>query len=292
MRETLRAIFEPQLREGLNKIQPLTPEGTQLLTESFLTYLDGTLKDVQLLYSLGLKMDRETLFKKINIGEFIDNKLSYEFLRYIDYSKKIDETYQESKSWGEVFSTHVYEYSEEAEEAFIDAIEEKLQTKVKDAKHLSKLTGITELYNYWDKEKGFLDDEEAEALAKQTKRPLKSFKATPEQSRAEALRQLGETLIGSRTAKYHRALEVAIQSGAKYKELLAIEPKDYGLTKEPWQNYGRNTKKSSILGTIGDCFLIYEPGGLMVRPSLRAIAKELEAPYSAIMEAYKLMKIN
>jgi len=146
-----------------------------------------------------------------------------------------------------------------------------IKRKVKDAKHLSKLTGITELYNYWDKEKGFLDDEEAEALAKQTKRPLKSFKATPEQSRAEALRQL---------------------SGAKYKELLAIEPKDYGLTKEPWQNYGRNTKKSSILGTIGDCFLIYEPGGLMVRPSLRAIAKELEAPYSAIMEAYKLMKIN
>jgi len=291
MRETLRAIFEPQLREGLGKIQPLTPEGTELMIESFLTYLDGTLKDVQLLYSLGLELDRETLLKKLTTSEYLD-WLSIEFLRYIDFRKKIDETYQESKSWGEVFGTHVWEYSEEAQEAFIDAIEEKYQTKVKDAKHLSKLTGITELYNYWDKEKGFLDDEEAEALAKQTKRPLKSFKATPEQSRAEALRQLGETLIGSRTAKYHRALEVAIQSGAKYKELLAIEPKDYGLTKEPWQNYGRNTKKSSILGTIGDCFLIYEPGGLMVRPSLRAIAKELEAPYSAIMEAYKLMKIN
>jgi hypothetical protein len=26
MRETLRAIIEPQLREGLGKIQPLTPE--------------------------------------------------------------------------------------------------------------------------------------------------------------------------------------------------------------------------------------------------------------------------
>lgn len=291
MREKLRAIFEPQLREGLGKIQPLTPEGTTLLIEGFLTYLDGTLKDVQLLYSLGLQLDRETLLKKLTASDCLD-WLSIQYLRYIDYRKKIDETYQGSKSWGEVFSTHVYEYSWGAEEAFIDAIEEKHKTKVKDAKHLSKLTGITELYNYWDKEKGFLDDEEAEALAKQTKRPLKSFKATPEQSRAEALRQLGETLIGSRTAKYHRALEVAIQSGAKYKELLAIEPKDYGLTKEPWQNYGRNTKKSSILWTIGDCFLIYEPGGLMVRPSLRAIAKELEAPYSAIMEAYKLMKIN
>jgi len=290
MRETLRAIFEPKLKEGLGKIQPLTPEGTELLIEGFLTYLDGTLKDFTLLSTLDLKsLDRETLLKKLSTNKYID-WLSIQYLRYIDYRKKITETYQESKSWGEVFNTHVYEYSEEAQESFIDAIEEKYQTKVKDAKHLSKLTGITELYNYWDKIEGFLTDEEAEALAKKTKRPLKSFKATPEQSRAEALRQLQDTLINSRSAKYHRALEVAIKSGAKYKELLDIEPKDYGLTTEPWQDYGRNTKKTSVLMTIGDAFLIHEPGGLMIRPSLRAIAEELDAPYSVLMEAYKLMR--
>ena len=289
MRETLRAIFEPQLREGLGKIQPLTPEGTELMIEGFLTYLEGTLKDVQLLYSLGLKLDRETLLKKLATSKYID-WLSFQYLRYIDFRKKINETYQESKSWGEVFSTHVYEYSEEAQEAFVDIIEEKYQTKVKDAKHLSKLTGITELYNYWDKEEGFLEDEEAETLAKKKKKPLKSFKAIPEQNRAEALRQLEETLIFSRSAKYHRALEVAIKRGAKYKELLDIEPKDYGLTTEPWQNYSKNTKKTSLLMTIGYAFLISEPGGLMIRPSLRAIAEEMEAPYSVLMEAYKLMR--
>lgn len=289
MRETLRAIFEPQLREGLGRIQTLTPEGADIMVEGFLTYLEGTLKDVQLLYSLGLKLDRETLLKKLSTSEYLD-WLSIKFLRYIDFRKKINETYQESDSWGIVFQTDVWEYSEEAQEAFIDAIEEKYQTKVKDAKHLSKLTGITELYNYWDKTEGFLDDEEAEALAKKKKKPLKSFEATPEQSRAEAIRQLEETLITSRSAKYHRALEVAIQSGAKYKELLGIEPKNYGLTTEPWQDWGRNTKKTSILMTIGDAFLMYEPGGLMVRPSLRAIAQELEAPYSVVMEAYKLIR--
>ena len=285
MREKLRELFEARLRAGLNKGEPLTPEGIELMIERVLTYLEGSLKDLP----LGPELDTETIRKRLKDSEGYLDRICEEAQRYVDYRKKIDEAYQESQNWGDVFGTHVYEYVEEAQEAFIEAVEEKYQTKVRDAKHLSELTGITELYNYWDNG-GFLEDEQAEALAKKTKRPLKSFKATPKQSRDEALRQLEETLTTSRSAKYHRALYIALQSGAKYEDLMAIDPGSYGLTTEPWQTWGMNTRKASVLMTIGDAFLMYEPGGLMLRPGLRAIAEEVQAPYSEIMEAYKLIR--
>lgn len=290
MKEILREIFEPRLKNRMEELQAFTPEEIERITRSFITYLEGGFKDIALLSELDLKnLDARTLSKRMDVLKNSD-WLEWEFFRYMEFRKKIEDEYRESESWGKVFSTHVYEYSEDAQEAFIDAVEAKYQTKIKDAEHLSRLTGITELYNYWDKEKGFLDDEEAEALAKKTKRPLNSLKATPKQSREEALRQLNETLIASRSAKYHRALKVAIEKGANYNELLNIEPNNYGLTTEPWQSWGANTKQGSILLIIAEKFLLHLPGGLMVRPSLRAIAEELEAPYSIVMEAYKWLR--
>lgn len=286
MREKLRELFEARLRAGINQKLQLTPEGIELVIERVLNYLEGSLKD----FSLGPGLNSEAIRKRLKDSEGYLDWICEEAQRYVDYRKKIDEAYLERQSWEDVFNTQVYEYVEEAQEAFIEAVEEKYQTKVRDAKHLSELTGITELYNYWDKESGFLEDEEAEALAKEKKRPLKSFKATPKQSRDEALRQLEDTLTTSRSAKYHRALYIALQSGAKYEDLLAIDPGSYGLTTEPWQNWGKNTKKASVLLTITEAFLMNEPGGLMIRPGLRAIAEELEAPYSEIMEAFKMTR--
>ena len=170
---------------------------------------------------------------------------------YIKHLKEIREVYEESKDWDKVISTAVYSDVNEAQEAFIDYVEEVYKTKVKDAKHLQKLTGITE----------------------------------------ETLEGLEETVINSRYSKYFRALEKALQEGVKYKDLLQIKPQDFGLPKT-WSGCLGSDQYSTILWALSFEFLIDEPGGLMVRPSLRAIAKELEAPYSAIMEAYKLMKIN
>ena len=110
---------------------------------------------------------------------------------YIKHLKEIREVYEESKDWDKVISTAVYSDVNEAQEAFIDYVEEVYKTKVKDAKHLQKLTGITE----------------------------------------ETLEGLEETVINSRYSKYFRALEKALQEGVKYKDLLQIKPQDFGLPK-------------------------------------------------------------
>lgn len=60
---------------------------------------------------------------------------------YIKHLKEIREAYEESKDWNKVISTAVYSDVDEAQEAFIDYVEEVYKTKVKDAKHLNKLIG-------------------------------------------------------------------------------------------------------------------------------------------------------
>lgn len=110
---------------------------------------------------------------------------------YIKYLKEIREVYEESKDWDKVITTAVYSDVKEAQEAFIDYVEETYQTKVKDGKHLQKLTGITE----------------------------------------EMLEGLEETVLNSRYSKYFRALETALKGGATYPELLKIKPQDFGLPK-------------------------------------------------------------
>lgn len=189
---------------------------------------------------------------------------------YIEHLKEIREVYEESKDWDKVISTAVYsEY--EAQEAFIDYVEEVYKTKVKDAKHLQKLTGITHL-DSWDSKAGKYITPDTEEEAKEN-----------------AIRELEETLISSRYIKYRRALETALQEGATYPELLKIKPKEYGLP-EKWNNVLGSDQYSTILRALFFEFLINEPGGLMMLPDLRSIAQEVEAPYSVLMDCYKLFR--
>lgn len=166
---------------------------------------------------------------------------------YIEHLKEIREAYEESKDWNKVISTAVYSDVDEAQEAFIDYVEETYQTKVKDGKHLQKLTGI----------------------------------------KAETLEGLEETVITSRYSKYFRALETALEGGATYPELLKIKPKEYGLP-EKWNKVLGSDQYSSILWALSSSYLINEPASLMMLPSLRTIAEEIKAPYSVLMDAYKL----
>jgi hypothetical protein len=122
-------------------------------------------------------------------GRNLLERITRNYLRYLNYKKRIAETYQESKSWDKVITTDVYSDVPEAQESFIDYVEETYKTKIKDGKHLQQLTGITE----------------------------------------DTLEGLEETLLNSRTSKYFTALETALQEGAKYKALLQIKPQDYGL---------------------------------------------------------------
>jgi len=171
---------------------------------------------------------------------------------YSEYLEGIKKAYQESKSWDRVITTAVYSDVNEAQEAFIDYVEEVYKTKVKDAKHLQKLTGITE----------------------------------------ETLEGLEETVINSRYSKYFRALEKALQEGATYPELLKIKPQDFGLPKT-WSGCLGSDQYSSILWAISFEFLINEPvflSSLMLLPDLRSIAQEIQAPYSVLMDCYKLFR--
>lgn len=166
---------------------------------------------------------------------------------YIERLKEIREAYEESKDWNKVISTAVYSDVDEAQEAFIDYVEETYQTKVKDGKHLQKLTGI----------------------------------------KAETLEGLEETVLNSRYSKYFRALKTALEGGAAYPELLKIKPKEYGLPKN-WSGCLSSDQYSTILWALSFEFLINEPASLMMLPSLRTIAEEIKAPYSVLMDAYKL----
>lgn len=203
-------------------------------------------------------------------GKLVGESLGL-YLNYLGFKKQIIETYQESKDWGDVYSTSVYSDAYEAQEAFIDYIEEIHQTKVKDVSHLIELTGITHLQS-WDSNTGKYFDPETEE---------------EEEAKENAIRELEETLINSRYNKYFRSLERTLQEGGKYKDLLQIDPQDFGLP-ESWSGHLGSDQYSSILWALSFEFLINEPGGLMMLPDLRSIAQEVEAPYSVLMDCYKL----
>jgi hypothetical protein len=172
--------------------------------------------------------------------------------------KGITEAYSKSKSWEDVITSGYFNSDENTSmEAFIDLVEDVYKTKIKDAKQLDKLTGLTTLlFKEQNIEKG--------------KEPT-----------------LDHILTSSRYSKYSTALEKAIQEGAKYKDLLNIKPQDYGLPKT-WIGCLASDQYSSILWALSFEFMINEPGLLMLLPDLRSIALDIEAPYSVLMDCYNI----
>ena len=261
---TLRDIFT---QAGLNS------DLTERAIKDYQRYRESELSSLSILSGNDIRqIGAEALADKVrNLrrgGEIVAEILRG-YLRYLNYKKQIAETYQESKDWGVVFSTSVYSDVKEAQESFIDYVEETYQTKVKDGKHLQKLTGITHL-DSWDSKAGKYITPDTEEEAKEN-----------------AIRELEETVINSRYSKYFRALEKALQEGVKYKDLLQIKPQDFGLPKN-WSGCLGSDQYSSILWALSFEFLIHEPGSLMLLPDLRSIAQEIQAPYSVLMDCYNL----
>lgn len=172
--------------------------------------------------------------------------------------KGITEAYSKSKSWEDVITSGYFNSDEDTSlEAFIDLVEDVYKTKIKDAKQLDKLTGLTTLLS-------------KEPNIEKGKEPTLEY-----------------ILTSSRYSKYFRALEKALQEGAKYKDLLQIKPQDFGLPKT-WSGCLGSDQYSSILWALSFEFLINEPASLMLLPDLRSIAQEIEAPYSVLMDCYNL----
>jgi hypothetical protein len=260
---------EKEILSQMLKGMGLPEEYIELFFLDFARYKTGALGSYMIISSGVLdSLPKEDSIRSVAIklkkrGTAIQNILDT-YLRYIDYKKRIAQTYQKSQSWYTVFSTDVYMDSESANEGFIDYLEEVYQTQVRDVAHLQELTGITELKSY-----NIESGEYVEAK-------------TDEEARQNAIDQLQECLTMARESRYSRALEVALQNGAKYKDLLEIKPQAYGLP-ESWES---SKSKTAILEAIGKEYLLGEVGGLMMLPSLRAVANDLEAPYSVVIESY------
>lgn len=98
------------------------------------------------------------------------------------------------------------------------------------------------------------------------------------------LKDLEDTLRDSRASKYSRAMETALLEGAKYEDLLKIKAQDYGLPET--DKNGKDYQYSTILDVISWEYLLIEQ--FAVRPDLRTISRDLEAPYSLVLDAWKL----
>jgi hypothetical protein len=196
--------------------------------------------------------------------------------------KEIEDKYKETESWGAVYSGCVYKDELDANEAFIDLLEETYKTKITGAEQLKELTGIKTLNRYYTAQGERITYEEAEELDEKGGKPLM------EESEEEAEKELGETLLQARLSKYSKALDTITRTGGKYADLQTEEPKSYGLP-DQWDLPGTpaKDKQSSIRWAI-KMNLLDHTNGLLSHPSLREIAKELEAPYSVVMEAHNL----
>jgi hypothetical protein len=86
--------------------------------------------------------------------------------------------------------------------------------------------------------------------------------------------------------RYSKALEAILDAGGKYSDLLKVKPSYYNLS-ETWSGCLAKDQYSSILWAIENAFLIGEPNS-SVKPDLKTIAQEIEAPYSVLMDAHKI----
>lgn len=271
MNNEIKDFTVTQLRGFFTEIG-LSPELTEKAIKDYERYRASELNELFFLSASELR-DIKTLKdvinrKAIKNGEDLVEEILLNYLWYIDTKSKIAETYQKTKDWATVFNTDVYSDSYEAQESFIDYVEEVYQTKIKDIKQLQELTGIYKL-NSWDEK-------------------LKEYKPVgDEEAKENAIRELDETLTRARYNKFSRAIGKALDEGAKYKDLIQIKPQDYGLP-ESWEYCLGSDQYTTILWAISFTYLINEPAGLMMLPNLRLIAEEIEAPYSVLMDCFKL----
>jgi len=200
--------------------------------------------------------------------EFSDSlyKKSYERLKALG---------DESKSYVDLY-TEIYEDETYLNEIFVRLVEETEGVAITSTKQLQELTGITEIYGYWDEEK-------RETV------PYGDKKPTKKEAQETALNQVGDTFIKAMSYRYSKALKDILEAGGKYSDLLQVKPSYFNLP-ETWRGCLASDRDSSILWAIEETFLIGE--GNTVKPELKAIAREIEAPYSILMEAHRVVNGN
>jgi hypothetical protein len=266
--KVIKEILQELIGDAGNK----QPFGESLVNR----YVQDLAAQAQLLVKSGSKVeDLQEYYLQELRGNIMDSVVkallkSYEYKDRL-YKKSYDRlkaAYKESESWGDLF-TEIYEDEQYLNEIFVRLVEEEEGVAITSAKQLQELTGITEVYPE-------LNESEAERTKETTKK----------EALAEATRQIEQTFTQAMSFRYSKALEDILDAGGKYNDLLQIQPSYFNLP-ETWSEVLTSNKESSILWAIVEVFRIDEPN-TSVRPDLKAIAQEIEAPYSVLMEAHKL----
>jgi hypothetical protein len=257
------------------------PGKKQPFAESLVNnYLQDLQAKAQLLVKSGSKLeDLQDYYLQELRGRVVDNIVE----AFIKSSEFKDSLYKKSyerlkalgnedKSYGELF-TEIYQDETYLNEIFVRLVEETEGVAITSAKQLQELTGITEIYGYWDEEKG-------ETV------PYGDKKPTKKQAQEIALKQIETAFTSAMSYRYSKALEDILDAGGKYSDLLQVKPSYFNLP-ETWSGCLPTDQYSSILWAIENAFLIGEPN-TSVRPDLKTIAQEIEAPYSVLMDAHKI----
>jgi len=219
-----------------------------------------------------IKKDIKELFKTI-VGTLLKSR-EYKDKLYKKSYDKLKALVDEGTTFGDIF-TEIYSDESYLNDIFIRLIEDKEGVAITSAKQLQELSGVKEIYGYWDHNK------------KETIQYKDKAISTKKEAQEEAKKQIEDTFIQGMYNRYFTTIEDMLEAGAKYKDILLLSPKDFNLP-DQWSGTLAKNKEEVILWAIGFTYLINEPGSLMMLPSLRAIAEEIEAPYSVLMDCYKL----
>jgi hypothetical protein len=219
-----------------------------------------------------LKKDINTLLETV-VSTIIKSR-EYKDKLYKKSYDKLKAFGDESKSYGDLFS-EIYDDETYLCNIFIRIVEEEEGVVITSAKQLQELTGITEIKGYWDENKGEVIPYKDKTIT------------TKKEAQEEAKKQIEQTFIQGMYDRYFTTIEEMLEAGAKYKDILLLSPKDFNLP-DQWSGTLAKNKEEVILWTIGFTYQINEPGSLFMLPSLRTVAEEIEAPYSILMDCYKL----
>lgn len=244
------------------------------------SYLQDLVAQAQLLLKSGSKVEnlQEYCLQELrgrvmdNVVEALIKSSEFKDSLYKESYERLKALGDESKSYGDLF-TEIYQDETYLNEIFVRIVEETEGVAITSAKQLQELTGITEIYGYWDEEKG-------ETV------PYGDKKPTKKEAQEIAFKQIEATFTSAMSYRYSKALEDILDAGGKYSDLLQVKPSYFNLP-ETWSGCLPTDQYSSILWALESTFLIGEPN-TSVRPDLKAIAQEIEAPYSVLMDAHKI----
>lgn len=194
------------------------------------------------------------------VVESITNSRVYERALYKNQYSKLKALVDEGKTFAEIF-TQIHEDESYLNDVFIQIIEEKEGVAITSAKQLQKLSGITEI---WEQ-----------------------IISNKKEAQKEAEKQIEDTFIKGMSNRYSTTIEDMLEAGAKYKDITLLNPKDFNLP-DQWTGTLAKNKEDVILWAISFTYLINEPQALITLPNLRAVAEEIEAPYSVLMNCHKL----